>query len=448
MLHTIPTSRRPQPFYSQPVPPAENETLQGKARLGLAMLGLLAAGIDVRTRDLGLGGPASNPLEVLLLVVFLVLLADTVMLPRQPWAWARAAWSGNRWLVMYFLWAMFAAFVGLMKLAHSFFVFRNLLPAFFVFVLLMHSMRSVRDVRIVLLVFLVAAVPNLALGLIQKVAGGPFPIKLNMATTTKMDIDGSLVSSAVSGLFNHPNGLSIFLLPVILVAFGLLLAPGRQGAWRRCFALAVFLSAVVLIYFTRAKGAWAWALYGILMLSLPRVLLAWRGVWLLQLIILTTLITAITLVSLHLGGSFRTMDTRVLLWKTTFFAAQADPFIAIFGSGQFAVWLASAKLADIQYANGHNVFLNQIVHFGIPAAILYMLSFIHGIRVASETYRESNNPEIRWYSKVAFTTLLAIAGQYFFEPVAEASGIATCLFLFMALAAVCHRLSGGVKANS
>ncbi len=164
MLHTIPTSRRPQPFYSQPVPPAENETLQGKARLGLAMLGLLAAGIDVRTRDLGLGGPASNPLEVLLLVVFLVLLADTVMLPRQPWAWARAAWSGNRWLVMYFLWAMFAAFVGLMKLAHSFFVFRNLLPAFFVFVLLMHSMRSVRDVRIVLLVFLVAAVPESGAG--------------------------------------------------------------------------------------------------------------------------------------------------------------------------------------------------------------------------------------------------------------------------------------------
>lgn len=417
------------------------DPLQGKARLGLAMLGLLAAGVDVRTRDLGLGGPASNPLEVLLLGALLILLADTVMWSRQPWAWLRTAWAGNRWLVLYFAWAMFAGMVGVLKLALSFFVFRNLLPAFMVFVLLAYSMRTTRDIRNVLLVFLVAALPNLVLGLVQKVAGGPFPVKLNMATTAKMDIDGTLVSSAVSGLFNHPNALSIFLLPVVLVAYALVLAPGRQGAWRRGFAFLVFCSAVVLIYFTRAKGAWAWCLYGMVLLSMPRVLMAWRGAWLAHITALIGLIAAITLVSLHLGGSLRTMETRVLLWKSTIIAAQTDPFVAILGSGQLVVWQVSATISDLQYGNAHNVFLNQVVHFGIPAAILYVMAFIFGIRSACITYRVSNDPALSWYSKLAYCTLLATAGQYFFEPAAESSGIAAGLFLFMAIAAVTRRLS-------
>ena len=118
----------------------------GKPRLWFVGLMILAAGVDVRTRDIGIGGPASNPLEVLMLVAFAVLVADAVIYSRQPARIIESAWHTNRFVVLYFGWAFVAGFVGIYQLSPlSFFVFRNLLPAFVAYAFLTFSVRNSGD---------------------------------------------------------------------------------------------------------------------------------------------------------------------------------------------------------------------------------------------------------------------------------------------------------------
>lgn len=420
----------------------------GVPRFLLVCLFVLAAGIDIRTRDLGLGGPASNPLEVMCLVALGFLMADSVVLNRTPLRIAQDSWLANPFLVMYGLWALLAAVTGLVKLGLSFFVFRNLFPAFMFFSLLVYGTRSAKACRILLIVFLIASLPNIALGISQYFFNRPYPMPLNVASALKMDIDGSFVRETVAGLFNHPNGLSVFLMPVFLTAFGLALTPGTPSLRARlCYLFMATISAIVL-YLTRAKGAWAWMVFGVLILWLPASMLRLRGAWVGVVVAALSGIAALTLYSLWSGGSLKTMQTRVYLWESAWYALSHDLFVAVFGSGQADVWFASARLADLQYANAHNVFLNQAVYFGIPAMALYLAMFGYAIRNAQHAFYCSTQPQTKQSSRICLAVLPAIAGQYFFEPSAESSGLAVEVFLFMGLSAVCLKLARRESANT
>ncbi len=426
-----PTLSRPLPAWAE----------YGVTRVWLVALFVIAAGIDVRASDLGLGGPASNPLEILMLAGLALLLADTVIYQRQPYEIVRAGWSSSPFLVGYAMWAVVAGVIGLTKLGISFFVLRNLFPAFMFFFIMSFAQRQVRDVRFLLVVFIASSLPNIALGLSQYVFQGPFPVKLNAASAIKLDIDGSYVTAAVSGLFNHPNGLSIFLLPVFLAASGLFLLRGTRSKAVRMFAAFVAISAAVLLFLTKAKGAWAWGVVGLAVLFAPSVLLRFRRAWVLHVAMLVLGIATVTMVSLEFVSTTKTMATRIRLWESTWYAIQNSGFSALFGSAQFDVWSASAKLSDLQYSNAHNVFLNQVVYFGIPAAVLYIGAFFWAIRRAQEAFSAAEDDQVRQVARICLAVLLAVAGQYFFEPAAEASGLALQCFFFMGMAAAAARMA-------
>ncbi len=412
----------------------------GMPRMLLVGLMVLAAGVDVRTRDLGIGGPASNPLEVLVLVAFVLLLADTVIYSRQPARMLEAAWGANPFVCLYFGWAFLAAVIGVLQLPVSIFVFRNLFPAFLLFAYLSFGVRKPADLRWLLLIFLLAALPNIFLGLSQYLFGGPFPVKLNLATAVKMDVDGTFVKTAVSGLFNHPNGLSIFLLPVFLVAFGLVFSRSTKSIWLSLLALGILIAAAILLYLARGKGAWAWGLLGMGVMLAPRWLLSFRRAWIAQIAVVIIGIIGLTWGSLLMGGAFKTMQTRINLWESALYALRDNAFVALFGSGQEAVWNVSGRIADVQYANAHNVFLNQAIYFGIPAMIFYCGIFVWGIRSAQMAFAAAEDPKIRQVARISLGVLMAVAGQYFFEPSAEASGLAAVFLLFVGLAAAAARL--------
>ncbi len=413
----------------------------GVPRIWLVALFVLAAGVDVRTSDLGIGGPASNPLEVLVFAGLALLLADTVLYQRQPFEILRAGWSSNPFLVGYAIWAAVAGVIGLTKLGLSFFVLRNLFPAFMFFFFMSFSQRQVRDMRFLLIVFLVASLPNIGLGASQYVFHGPFPIKLNAASAVKMDVDGSFVTAAVSGLFNHPNGLSILLLPVFLTATGLAFLRGTRSWPIRTFAAVVTIGAATLLFLTRAKGAWVWGVVGLSILFAPSILLRFRRAWVLHVGTLVLGIAVVTTISLQFVSTTKTMATRIRLWESTWYAIQNSGFSALFGSAQFDVWSASAKLSDLQYANAHNVFLNQVVYFGIPAAALYMGAFVWAVRRAQQAFSAAEDDQMRQVARICLAVQLAVAGQYFFEPAAEASGHALQCFFFMGMAAAAARMA-------
>ncbi|MES3020110.1 MAG: hypothetical protein V4857_00855 [Pseudomonadota bacterium] len=414
----------------------------GKPRLFFVALLVLAAGIDVRTRDIGIGGPASNPLEALLLVAFALLLADAVVFSHQPARMLESAWRSNRFAVLYFGWAGLAGFVGIYQLTSlSFFVFRNLFPAFVAYVFLTFSVRKAQDLRLLLTVFLVAAGPNLLLGLSQYFFDGPFPVQMNAASAIKMDIDGTLVRSAVAGLFNHPNGLAIFLVPVLLTAFGLAVSRAPSSIWLRLFAGAVLATTMLLLYLSKAKGAWAWSLFGLMVLLAPRGLLAFRHAWTLHLLAVGAGIAALTTASLLIGGAFNTMLTRIELWHAAMLAVGNDLFSLLFGSSQEGVWRLSTRMSSLQYTNAHNVFLNQAVYFGLPALVFYVGTFVYAVRAAQQAFAAAADPRVAQGARIALAVLLSMAGQYFFEPAAEASGYALEWLLFVGLAAATLRMS-------
>ncbi|MDP3668077.1 MAG: hypothetical protein Q8R69_00075 [Telluria sp.] len=414
----------------------------GKPRLWFVGLMILAAGVDVRTRDIGIGGPASNPLEVLMLIAFALLVADAVIFTRQPARILESAWQTNRFVALYFGWAFLAGFVGIYQLAPlSFFTFRNLAPAFVAYAFLTFSVRKPGDLRFILLVFLVAAGPNLLLGLSQYLFEGPFPVRMNAATAVKMDIDGTLVRSAVAGLYNHPNGLSIFLVPVLLTAFGLVFSRATKNGLTSFFAFGVLLVTAVLLYLTKAKGAWAWSLFGMLVLMAPRRLLAFRRAWIVHIALVCAGIASLTAGSLIMGGAFNTMLTRIELWQSAMLAITGDLFSFVFGSSQEAVWRLSLRLSSLQYTNAHNVFLNQAVYFGVPALIFYVGTFVWALRSAQLAFARASDPQVAQAARISMAVLMAIAGQYFFEPAAESSGYALEWLLFIGLSGATLRMS-------
>lgn len=403
------------------------------ARPGLVIMAILAAGLDFRLKDMGLKGPNSNALELTVLISSLVLLADTTINPRQPSQLLGTAWRANRWLLLYFAWAFVAALIGLLNLGPSLFIWRNILPALVLFVLASAALDSHKRILGAMFWFILASLPNTLLAISQRLFNKPFPVKLNVASALKMDVDGRLISAAVSGLFNHPNALSVFLIPAVLLAFGLTVKRTGLHPAARFVSAAILLLGLAALGFTHAKGAWAWTAFGVGLMLLPARWLKFKHAWLALATLTVAAVVALTGISLYIGGSLQTMLTRVLLWKSAAHALWADPFAFIFGSAQDAVWYASARLADLQYANAHNTYLNQMVNFGLPALVLYLAGLVAAIRAGGQALRSATSPELANLSQMVLVTMLAIAGENFFEPASDASSPVTTVCLFMAI---------------
>lgn len=413
------------------------------ARPALVILGLLAAGLDFRLKDLRFSGPNTNALELLLLFSLLILLADLVVNRKQLGQLLSAAWRANASLIIYFAWGLVAGLIGLTWLPLSIFVWRNMVPALMLFILTVVAIENAQDVRRLLYWYLLSALPNELISIPQRLFGKPFPVKMNAATAMKMDVDGSFITSAVSGFFNHPNALSVFLIPVCVVSAGLFFKDREAGLAGRTFSLLSLVLSLGVLWLTHAKGAWAWTAFGFGLLMLPSGVLKRRGTWLVLVALTCALIAALVWISLHLGGSLQTMLTRVLLWKSALSALAHDPAMLLFGGAQEAVWFASAKMADLQYANAHNTYLNQAVNFGLPGAVFYILMILSGVRGATNSIRAPATKGAKDTSQIIMIAILGIAGEYFFEPAADSSGQVATLCFFLALAAAMYRLHAG-----
>ena len=413
-------------------------------RLAWVCLFILFMGIDVRLKDIGLGGSSVNLILIFSLAALTMLFADTVVYSRQPALMVAAAWNFNPFVVVYFSWALIASLIGSVQSALSIFILTNLLPGLVFFGFFSFGVRKQEQLPLLLFVFLVAALPNVVLGFSQYFFGGPFPVKLNLAASVKMDVDGTFLKVLVSGLFNHPNGLSIFLLPVFLASFGMAFSKIHRLFRVNVFAFLLCIVTAGLLYVAHAKGVWAWAVLGSIIILLPRKLLAYRGAWIIHSLVVVAGIVGLILASIYMGGAFSTMITRIQLWESVLHVLGNSWFVSLVGSGQILVWDESARLADTQYSNAHNVFLNQAVYFGIPALVAYAGIFIWSIRNSHLALTISDSPLIHRVAKICLGVLMAMAGEYFFEPAAESSGLIVELFFFAGMAAMAAHL-GRVK---
>lgn len=407
----------------------------GKSRIFLVIFFIIGIGVDFRTGVLGFPGPSINILELLTFFSFLLLLADSVIYPKLISYIINVSWNKNSFVLLYFLWIFFASIVGFEKLGVSFFIFRNIFPALIIFLLINFSTRSIGDLKLLCFFLLVTALPNLFLAYSQYLFHWPYIVPININASLKMDIDGQLIANTISGLFDHPNSLSVFLMPFTLLTFGTALYLVTNNI-QKFLLFCIFFMLITMLYLTKVKGVWAWTLLGLFIILLPSKIFKSKNIWLGLVIaaILTTLL--IIFGSLYLEGAFQTMLTRIQLWQSAFAAFENDAFIILFGSGQQDVWKQSALLSNLQYSNAHNTFINQIVNFGLPALILYVSAIVHSLKSATRSTLISDDKNILGVSKIVCASLIAMSGEFFFEPTAENSTLNALFFLYVAIASL------------
>lgn len=395
---------------------------------------LLALATTIDYRVSAGAGPSFAVTELAAFLALLLLFLDTVVRPRATGWLISQSFEANKWVMIYFAWCWAMAWVGLTRSAEAFFAFRNLFPSLVVYTFVVSGVRTIREVKIVLWVVIAGALLNLGLGAIQKVHGGPYPNALHASVMIKMDLEGGFVTNSPTGFFVHPNGLAVFLIPInlFLVHAGLFLV---RSSWARigCLLLAVFGFAIH--WFTYTKGAVLWALVATALLFLPRWSAPKRlaAGW----VVLVGLIAAIVLLSVEnkFTGyrALNSMSTRLEIWNSALHALVENPWILAIGNGFRDVYFQTLRLSEMVYLNAHNTVINQVVFFGLPALLAYLLLIGRALRSAAAASLEPDGDRSDRLAWFCFCALVGLVGEHFFEPVLDSVVLQAQFFLLIGL---------------
>jgi O-antigen ligase len=348
-------------------------------------------------------------------------------------------YRNNRILFWYFLWAALAAIVASVFRSEPevLKVFKNLLPSLMVYYFVSTYCNNVNRVKNLIRTYLFGIFINLMLGLSQYLTDWPRPVQMNDIVAEKMDIAGNVINRVATGLFNHPNGLAVLLLPAIILIVALLVKNKSDNILRFPIILIYLVLIVFVLKVTYAKGVFAWAIVGIGLLFLPEKFARWR--FGLGLITLIAGITGISYFSFQKaiteGGALETIISRMMLWVAALDVIQSSNYIKIFGNGFKAMDVSSIIFADWQYPNAHNGILNQIIFYGIPAFILYLAMYVKAIKNITDAMLNSQC-HLKTECLFIYSALIALFGEYFFEPANDGVVLQSHLFLLYALVQV------------
>lgn len=321
--------------------------------------------------------------------------------------------SRNRAVIFYFVWGALAAFTGIVagRSTDTLEMYRSLFPSLLVYFFVMRFIRSAEGVGALCTAFLAGILTNVLLGLAQIVFGGPRPVAVNEAFTQKMDYAGNFITNAPTGLFSHPNGLGLLLMPA-LVILAVTAVRNRSSA---LFILMAVTSLVMMM--TYAKGVLAWTTVGIMIACLPVKSSAGRTfAGSLAAVGGIIVIVAYSIAAVAEGpSSLVTILTRIYLWGAALDIIFSDIFILLLGNGVAEMAARSWKLAAFEYPNAHNGILNQALFYGVPAMVLYVAIFFNALKSVSSAISASSGG-IKTAAVCLSGCLVALFGEYFFEP--------------------------------
>ena len=391
----------------------------------------LATGATVGLRAAP-GLPTVSLLEMVVGPTFLCLIAEILWRPRLR-ARALLLHRANRALVWYVGYAALASFVGLARAGDTFHAFHDLFVAFALYALVGLTVDDAARMRGLLAAVLAGAMVNVGFALLQISTGGPYPVPVSDNITAKVDLSGATAGNLATGLLNHPNGLAMFLLPIVLF-LGVAAWTGFRASRRRRPVMAMlFVPTLVVFGMTYAKGAYAWLTAGACLLVLPRSLDRVR-VWL-AVAVTVTGIVALTWFSLdaYLEGdsALSTIVSRIELWGAAVEILRSDSFVAAFGGGGPQL---AGRAITFEYTNAHNAWLDQGLTYGVPALVLYLGAYLAALRSLARAIRCEPHPT-RAIALATFASLVAILGESFFEPTNHGVLLQAQLFLLLGIAA-------------
>lgn len=398
----------------------------------LTLLATLLSTTELRLRPVP-ALPSFALVELVIYPVVLCLLAEAMLRPRFA-AHLRALHRANRPLVWYVGYAALASFLGLSRSSDSLQACKDLVAAFGLYTMVLVTVDSHHRLLGVLLAYLGGASLHLGLAILQGEGGGPYLVPLSENIDAKLDFAGNFATNIPTGLFAHPNGLAMLLLPVTLfTAAAMWPGFGRARRFGPIMAGTLVVTLFVLKT-TYVKGALAWLAAGFVLLVLPRRLDRWRAAIAACAVVggiagLTWMALAAFLDGEHVFG---TILSRVELWLAAIDVLRSDGFTQALGSGNGL--LAHQDLVTFEYPNAHNAWLNQALSYGIPALVLYLAAFWVGLRSLAQQVARSPSPE-RSIALAALASLAALLGESFFEPTDRGVVFQAQIFLLFALAA-------------
>jgi hypothetical protein len=143
-------------------------------------------------------------------------------------------------------------------------------------------------------------------------------------------------------------------------------------------------------------------------------------------------------------GVENTVESRVLLWQTSFEAMENDPYVALFGDGIGFMKQWSWKIAGWEFPDAHNGWIDQAVFFGLPAILFYLCIWRRFFAITDAGAVSGRlAPECAALLDSIRASVLAFMGLYFFEPVAHAVLPVSQLFLLMSCGVALSSLPAG-----
>jgi hypothetical protein len=356
-------------------------------------------------------------------------------------------YKSNGPLFLYFGWLVISAFLGIVFASsfEGFFLVKDSVPSLLLYGFLILYIRDLEDLKRILWVYAIGSTVGFLLGFLQGYFGGFYPVAENIAVEYKMDVGGeSITENLVRGFQTHPNGFAGFYIPAVILIVVSVCMKLFVGAARK-FVLAMFIPVIIFdYYYTYAKGAWAWLLLGILLLFIPKRLEKYRHI--IVLISLVTgivfiILTSIILFSIQVG-SFGTIITRLQLWMAGFEAIRTHPSILLFGNGGKMMLSITPSFAGLEYPNTHNGFFNLVLFYGAPALLFFIVAVSGVLRNLSRSVMATRQ-ELKPVGLFALSTLVALLGIYFFEPLIVGVNMQAHFFFVMAISCKFIELTEG-----
>jgi O-antigen ligase len=131
-------------------------------------------------------------------------------------------------------------------------------------------------------------------------------------------------------------------------------------------------------------------------------------------------------------GSFGTVFTRLQLWVAGFEAIRTHPTILVFGNGGKTMLSITPFFSSLEYPNTHNGIFNLLIFYGVPALLFYLMAFGGVLRKLSKSLSRAGQ-ELKPVGLFAFSSLIALVGIYFFEPITVGVNMQAHFFLIMAV---------------
>ncbi|RZI86201.1 MAG: O-antigen ligase family protein [Rubrivivax sp.] len=407
------------------------------------LLMVLVISLDYRFLQGYKGAPSFTALEVMGYFTFLLFFADGIVYRNVVREVFSSIWQKNRYIILYAVWIGTLCFANFFR-GHGFNTLselKDLLPSFLMVVVIHAYARSPKAIENIIKVYMVGLGINILLGVAQGLIGAPRPIPMSLGAAAKMDLNGHVMSkNMATGLFTHPNGFAMFLIPCAIL---LVLVATRKidlGKWWRAAAWVLLPLLAFAYYRSQGKGAAAWAIMGCIFALLP---VRSRGkAFYLMLIGMVLGVLALSAGSVYLADHFRfrslsTMITRVQLWQSGIDALAHHWDNFFLGSAFGDVYYASYRFTGGQfpYPNTHNGILNQAVAYGVPGLILYLSlvwKAVSGLAFCPDDRLLPN----RGVATFAVASIVALLSEYFFEPATEGVLLQAQFFFLLALCLV------------